>query len=136
MSLFFRRRNIKGLFRSIRFIFNEPSLLKVVILFIVLMFVFNFRFWAERQAPQLFLQASEGSVRAVSAQPSLPDNKKARTFKTIDVNRASQKELESLPGIGPKLADAILKNRLEKGLFHRADDLLRVRGIGPKRLKK
>lgn len=136
MSLFSRRRNIKGLFRSIRFIFNEPSLLKFVILFTVLTFVFYFRFWAERQAPLLLLQASGNSIRTVSAQSSPSADKKARTFRTIDVNRASQKELESLPGIGPKLADAIMQDRLQKGPFHQADDLLRVKGIGPKRLEK
>jgi len=136
MSLFSRRRNIKGFVRSIRFISNEPSLLKIVILFIVLMFVFNFRFWAESQVPRFLLQASGNSVKAVLAKSGLPVDKKGRAFRTIDVNRASQKELESLPGIGPKLADAIIQGRLKKGLFLRADDLLRVKGIGPKRLEK
>ncbi|MEO2054226.1 MAG: helix-hairpin-helix domain-containing protein [Nitrospira sp.] len=100
------------------------------------MVVFNFRFWAEGQAPQFLLQASKNSVKAVSAKSRLPVDKKGRTFRSIDVNRASQIELESLPGIGPKLADAIIQDRLQKGLFLRADDLLRVKGIGPKRLEK
>ncbi len=136
MRLFSRRRNIKSLFRSIRFITKEPSLLKFGILFIVLSFVFAFKFWAERQRPLLLLQASRNSVLTVSSQSSRPVARKARIFKTIDVNRASQKELESLPGIGPKLADAIMQDRLKKGSFHQADDLLRVKGIGPKRLEK
>lgn len=46
----------------------------------------------------------------------------------IDINRADLDELRSLPGIGPVLAERIVAGRPFAG----ADDLLRVRGIGPK----
>ncbi|MFQ5579295.1 MAG: ComEA family DNA-binding protein [Nitrospiria bacterium] len=82
------------------------------------------------------MQASGNSLRTVSAQSVPTTSKKGETARTIDVNIASQKELESLPGIGPKLAGAIIKDRLRKGRFLRAADLLRVKGIGPKRLEK
>ncbi|MBN2308263.1 MAG: helix-hairpin-helix domain-containing protein, partial [Candidatus Hydrogenedentes bacterium] len=51
----------------------------------------------------------------------------------IDLNRATQAELESLPGIGPKLADEIIRFRKDSP-FRRVDDLLEVHGIGEKRL--
>lgn len=49
----------------------------------------------------------------------------------IDINRASATELETLPGIGPATAAAIVDERERNGPFASADDLERVRGIGP-----
>ncbi|NUM55279.1 MAG: helix-hairpin-helix domain-containing protein [Candidatus Hydrogenedentes bacterium] len=51
----------------------------------------------------------------------------------IDVNSASAEELETLPGVGPKLADAIIQYR-KKQPFQTVDDLNNVPGIGDKRL--
>jgi competence protein ComEA len=50
----------------------------------------------------------------------------------LDVNSASQSELEELPGIGPVLARAIIARREEVGPFERAEDLQDVPGIGAK----
>jgi len=47
----------------------------------------------------------------------------------VDVNRGSVEDLESLPGIGPKLAERIIAARP----FTTASDLQRVPGIGKKR---
>jgi competence protein ComEA len=52
--------------------------------------------------------------------------------KKLDVNAASEQELDSLPGIGPVLARRIVAARP----FNSADDLRRVRGIGPKKYEK
>jgi competence protein ComEA len=41
-----------------------------------------------------------------------------------------------LPGIGKKRADAILALRTRLGRFKRPTDLLRVRGLGARRLKR
>lgn len=54
----------------------------------------------------------------------------------IDLNRAGRRELEELRGIGPALADRILALRGEKGGFERVDELLDVRGIGPRTLER
>lgn len=48
----------------------------------------------------------------------------------VDLNTATQAQLEALPGIGPSLAQAILQERDREGGFHTVDDLRRVRGIG------
>ena len=52
----------------------------------------------------------------------------------IPVNTASVEELDTLPGIGPKTAQAIVKYRETHGKFNSAEDLLQVPGIGPKKL--
>jgi competence protein ComEA len=56
----------------------------------------------------------------------------AATPEKIDVNRATSAELESLPGVGPSLAQRILDYRKEHGPFQRIEDLMNVQGIGEK----
>lgn len=53
----------------------------------------------------------------------------------ININTASESELDSLPGIGPAMAKRIVAER-EKAPFTSVDDLLRVKGIGPAKLNK
>ena len=54
----------------------------------------------------------------------------------INLNTATSEQLQQVPGIGPSTADKILQMRKSYGAFKSVDDLLAVRGIGPKRLEK
>lgn len=57
----------------------------------------------------------------------------------VNVNTATQAELETLQGIGPAKAKAIVDHRKKNGLFKSPNDLEKVNGIGPgimKRLRK
>jgi competence protein ComEA len=54
----------------------------------------------------------------------------------VDLNQATAEALDRLPGIGPALAGRIVESRRTDGPFRRADDLLRVRGIGPVLLER
>ncbi|RAP76942.1 hypothetical protein DL346_15550 [Paenibacillus montanisoli] len=54
----------------------------------------------------------------------------------IDINHATAEELDAIPGIGAAKAKSIVEDRKKNGLFRKADDLLRVKGIGPKLLEK
>ncbi|RMD71121.1 MAG: ComEA family DNA-binding protein [Gammaproteobacteria bacterium] len=54
----------------------------------------------------------------------------------IDINTATAEQLETLPGIGPKKAQAIIDYREKHGPFQSVDDLTKVPGIGQKILEK
>lgn len=52
----------------------------------------------------------------------------------VDLNTATVEQLESLPGVGPATASAIVDDRDSNGPFASVDELDRVPGIGPVRL--
>lgn len=52
-------------------------------------------------------------------------------YAAVDINSASQAELESLSGIGPSKAQAIIEYRKKNGGFKSVDELEQVQGIGP-----
>lgn len=52
----------------------------------------------------------------------------------VDVNRADSVQLQTLPGVGPATAEAIISFREENGPFRTIEDLLDVPGIGPSKL--
>lgn len=52
----------------------------------------------------------------------------------VNLNTATQQELESLPGVGPKTAEKIMRFRSEQP-FANVDDLRYIQGIGEKRLE-
>lgn len=58
----------------------------------------------------------------------------AQTSDKIKINQATSEQLETLTGIGPAKAQAIINYRDENGPFQSVDDLLNVPGIGQKTL--
>lgn len=53
-------------------------------------------------------------------------------FAAIDINTASESDLDKLPGVGPAKAKAIVEDRQKNGPFKSVEDLKRVKGIGDK----
>lgn len=51
----------------------------------------------------------------------------------ININTASQSELESIRGVGPKTAQSIIDYRTQNGSFKRVEDIMNVKGIGEKK---
>ena len=62
--------------------------------------------------------------------------KKKPPTQPINLNTASSTQLQLVPGIGPATADKILQMRKSYGAFKSVNDLMAIRGIGPKRLEK
>lgn len=54
----------------------------------------------------------------------------------INLNTATSEQLQTIPGIGPGKADAILQHREENGPFKTVDELTNVSGIGAKTVEK
>jgi len=59
-----------------------------------------------------------------------------QTSSRINLNTATAAQLDSLPGIGPAIAQRIVTYRSQKGGFKKVDDLLNVSGIGPAIMSK
>ncbi len=49
----------------------------------------------------------------------------------ISLNRETVEELTAVPGIGPKIAREIVRERARRGRFQRLEEILSVQGIGP-----
>ena len=54
----------------------------------------------------------------------------------VNINSATAEELDSLPGVGPSTAAAIVEDRDANGPFSSVEDLMRVSGIGEKKFAK
>jgi competence protein ComEA len=70
------------------------------------------------------IPAPPGTAASAAAAPG------ASPGPLVDINTADQAALESLPGVGPVTAEAILRWRTENGAFTAVDELLEVSGIG------
>lgn len=64
--------------------------------------------------------------------PALTPNQSA----LININTANTKELEKITGIGPAYAKNIIDYRNTNGPFHKIEDIVNVKGIGPKTFEK
>lgn len=72
--------------------------------------------------------SSQGGGSSIENAPS-----SAYIGSRLNINRASQDELESLPGIGPSIAARIIEERETNGPFSSVQDIMRVSGIGEKK---
>ncbi len=70
-------------------------------------------------------------VGYVEPPSSRSSSKKIRTTGTININRATRNEFDSLIGIGPVLAARIIIYREKNGPFVTIEDIRKVSGIGP-----
>ncbi|UCC95128.1 MAG: ComEA family DNA-binding protein, partial [Candidatus Omnitrophota bacterium] len=53
----------------------------------------------------------------------------------VNINTATQSQLENLPGVGAIIARRIIEYRTQYGKFNALEDLKKVKGIGEKKLE-
>lgn len=71
--------------------------------------------------------------QSAAAKPYEPASMSGERLNKLNLNTCTAAELTSLPGVGPKTAELILNHRKAKGGFERIEDLLLIKGIGPKK---
>ncbi|MEV0031295.1 ComEA family DNA-binding protein [Nocardia sp. NPDC050793] len=77
-----------------------------------------------------------GSTTITAAGPSAASRPSSRPSGKVDLNRATEAELDALPGVGPVTAGAIVAWRTANGRFTALEQLGEVDGIGPARLAR
>ena len=83
-----------------------------------------------RDRPALPASCRAGAFRPPAATA------KAEPAPTVNLNTASVKDLEMLPGIGAKTAERIIEYRQKNGPFKKIEELMNVQGIGEKSFLK
>lgn len=76
----------------------------------------------------LFIASIAGSALADAATPAANG--------VVNINTADAAQLSYLPRVGAKAAQLIIDYRTQHGAFHRATDLMQVKGFGEKRFNQ
>ena len=89
--------------------------------------------YADMDAINMAEPVTDGMKIYISLAPEQADRKGNGL---ININQASAKELEALPGIGAATADKIVQYREDHGLFQTREDLKKVPSIGDGKFRK
>jgi competence protein ComEA len=80
------------------------------------------------------------AIPAAASQQKSPAAKSASTVAApttpVNINTATQAQLETLPGLGAKVAQRIIEYRQKNGNFKKVEDLMNVKGVGEKSFLK
>ncbi|MGI8923593.1 MAG: helix-hairpin-helix domain-containing protein [Fimbriimonadales bacterium] len=87
---------------------------------------------------QLYIPAVSEIVSSSQLGPYAPGPQSTggQAGGVVSINSATEAELDTLPGVGPVTARAIISHRSAIGRFRSVDQLLDVKGIGPVKLAK
>ncbi len=78
-----------------------------------------------------------GSLPAIESSRVYAEAAEAARVKTVvNINKATNQELQAVPGIGPAIAGRIVDYRAQFGPFERVDEVQNVSGIGPIKFEK
>lgn len=80
-------------------------------------------------AALITMLAGSAGTRVVEASQ---ETKSATVASVVNLNTATEAELQALPGLGPAIAKRIVDYRQKSGGFKKVEDLMNVQGIGEK----
>ena len=83
-------------------------------------------------APELSVSSSEVAPGSSAFDSTIEEKGQVTLGGKLNINTATEKELQKLPGIGPQLAERIIAHRQAHGPFPSAHHITEVRGIGEK----
>jgi competence protein ComEA len=75
---------------------------------------------------------ASGPAFAQGTKATHAESAPAKPAAVVNLNTASAAELQTLPGIGAKVAARIVEYRTKKGPFRKVEELMNVQGIGEK----
>jgi competence protein ComEA len=81
-------------------------------------------------------EVSPASVSFAPDQSSAAATPKRPHKNLLNLNQATERDLDGLPGIGARLAERIVAYRQSVGAFHSLDELRQVKGIGSKKFER
>jgi competence protein ComEA len=105
---------------------HTPTCIKTLTIMLLLLFA----------AGQALAEQPAAPFAATPPQAAQKPAANAQLQGTVNINTADAAQLELLPGIGPKMAESIIAYRSSVGTFNSIEDLINVKGIGPKSLEK
>ena len=108
-------RTNKGSFKSLQDLDAVPGIGKATL---------------EKLSPHVVFDGESTSVPKNAKTKSQSKTKSAPSTGVININTAGQAELQSLPGIGPSKAVAIIQERQDNGPFASCGEITRVKGVG------
>ena len=116
---------------------------KVILYFLIISIIIGsaISLYKRQNERKKFNKIEFNKIEKVSNLEAISENSVIKTEKIrnqypVNINQATKKEMEALPGIGPVIAQRIIDKRNRVGKFTRLEDLLKVKGIGPKTLQK
>lgn len=113
-----------------------------VLLFLIITFIAGMGVWfyRTRWAPLPEILVDAVVEERISKGPIGVDDTEVVENDTLHIklllNSAEREDLEGLPGIGATIAGRIVEYRRQHGEFYSLDELLKIKGIGPKTLER
>lgn len=91
----------------------------------------------ENMIDESYVTSSSGGVSSKEDTNSIQGSSKSTTSNAkVNINTATQEELDTLPGIGPSIASKIIDYREQNGKFNSIEEIKEVSGIGDAKYEK